>query len=108
MNCRDDRISSALSHEINSHRARLAPFFNGNAKPNPSVSFANDGTGFGKSYNVFDQFVENSAVRNESGATATYSSSPRIKHRSTFPRSPRKGRQRGCQHSELPGRAGLV
>lgn len=67
MNCRDGRISSALSHEINSQRARLAPFFNGNAKPNPSVSFANDGTGFGKSYNVFDQFVEHSAVCNEGG-----------------------------------------
>ncbi len=67
MDCRDGHISSALSHEINSHRARLAPFFNGNAKPNPSVSFANDGTGFGKSYNVFDQFVEHSAVRNEGG-----------------------------------------
>ncbi|WP_194790745.1 hypothetical protein [Pseudomonas sp. UFMG81] len=63
----DGRISAALSHEINSHRACLAPFFDGNAKPNPSVSFANDGTGFGKSYNVFDQFVEHSAVRNESG-----------------------------------------
>ncbi|MGF6457863.1 hypothetical protein [Pseudomonas frederiksbergensis] len=63
----DGRISAALSHEINSHRARLAPFFDGIAKPNPSVSFANDGTGFGKSYNVFDQFVEHSAVRNESG-----------------------------------------
>ena len=63
----DGRISAALSHEINSHRARLAPFFNGNTKPNPSVSFANDGTGFGKSYNVFDQFVEKSADRNASG-----------------------------------------
>lgn len=63
----DGRISAALSHEINSHRARLAPFFDGNAKPNPSVSFANDGTGFGKSYNVFDQFVEHCTVRNESG-----------------------------------------
>ncbi|MBK4991962.1 hypothetical protein IAE39_000136 [Pseudomonas sp. S37] len=61
------RISAGLSQEINSHRARLAPFFNGNAKSNPSVSFANDGTGFGKSYNVFDQFVEHSAVRNDSG-----------------------------------------
>lgn len=67
MDARDGRISASLSHEINSHRARLAPFFNGNAKPNPSVSFANDGTGFGKSYNVFDQFVEHSAVRDEGG-----------------------------------------
>ncbi|MGH8420170.1 MAG: hypothetical protein ACRER8_23320 [Pseudomonas sp.] len=67
MNSKDGSISAALSDEINSHRARLAPFFNGNAKPNPSVSFANDGTGFGKSYNVFDQFVEHSAIRSELG-----------------------------------------
>lgn len=67
MNAKDGRISAALSQEINSHRARLAPFFNGNAKRNPSVSFANDGTGFGKSYNVFDQFVEHCAVRGDEG-----------------------------------------
>jgi hypothetical protein len=67
MDAKDGRINAALNHEINSHRARLAPFFDGNVKLNPSVSFANDGTGFGKSYNVFDQFVEHSAVRNESG-----------------------------------------
>lgn len=67
MDAKDGRISSALSQEINSHRTRLAPFFNGNAKPNPSFSFANDGTGFGKSYNVFDQFVEHSAVRDAGG-----------------------------------------
>ena len=60
-------ISTELSGEINSHRGRLAPFFNGHAKPNPSVSFANDGTGFGKSFNVFDQFIEHSAVRGEGG-----------------------------------------
>jgi hypothetical protein len=64
---RKGAISAELSYEINSHRARLAPFFNGHAKPNPSVSFANDGTGFGKSYNVFDQFIEHSAVRSEGG-----------------------------------------
>ncbi|MFJ3009214.1 hypothetical protein [Pseudomonas fluorescens] len=63
----DGRISAELSAEINSHRARLAPFFDGNAKPNPSLSFANDGTGFGKSYNVFDQFVTHAAERNERG-----------------------------------------
>lgn len=67
MNTRKGRISAALSDEINSHRARLAPFFNGNAKPNPSVSFANDGTGFGKSYNVFDQFIEHAEERDELG-----------------------------------------
>ncbi|GAC1036056.1 hypothetical protein thsps117_08130 [Pseudomonas sp. No.117] len=60
-------VSAALSDEINSHRAKLAPFFNGHAKPNPSVSFANDGTGFGKSYNVFDQFIEHAAVRGKRG-----------------------------------------
>ncbi len=60
-------VSVELSDEINSHRARLAPFFNGQAKPNPSVSFANDGTGFGKSYNVFDQFIEHAALRGERG-----------------------------------------
>jgi len=64
---RKGTISAGLSDEINSHRARLAPFFNGHAKPNPSVSFANDGTGFGKSYNVFDQFIEHAAVRGERG-----------------------------------------
>ncbi|WP_164446278.1 hypothetical protein, partial [Pseudomonas viridiflava] len=67
MNSKDGSISTALSDEINSHRARLAPFFNGNDKPNPSVSFANDGTGFGKSYNVFDQFIEHSTERSERG-----------------------------------------
>jgi hypothetical protein len=60
-------ISAELSDEINSHRRRLAPFFNGHAKPNPSVSFANDGTGFGKSYNVFEQFIEHAEVRSERG-----------------------------------------
>lgn len=60
-------ISAALNDEINSFRSRLAPFFNANAKPNPSISFANDGTGFGKSYNVFDQFVEHSNERNGRG-----------------------------------------
>lgn len=64
---RKGAISAGLSDEINSHRARLAPFFNGHAKPNPSVSFANDGTGFGKSYNVFDQFIEHAAERGERG-----------------------------------------
>ncbi|QVI84692.1 hypothetical protein [Pseudomonas viridiflava] len=67
MNSKDGSISTALSDEINSHRTRLAPFFNGNDKPNPSVSFANDGTGFGKSYNVFDQFIEHSTERSERG-----------------------------------------
>ncbi|MBB4867150.1 hypothetical protein HNP46_006061 [Pseudomonas nitritireducens] len=64
---RKGKLSDELSREINSHRARLAPFFNGNAKPNPSVSFANDGTGFGKSYNVFDQFIEHASERNDQG-----------------------------------------
>ncbi|MFK0094665.1 hypothetical protein [Pseudomonas sp. NPDC090592] len=68
MDAKNGRISAALSHDINSHRARLAPFFNGDAKNNPSVSFANDGTGFGKSYNVFDQFVEHATAPDESGA----------------------------------------
>lgn len=60
-------LSAILSDEINSHRARLAPFFNAQAKPNPSVSFANDGTGFGKSYNVFDQFIDHATTQGASG-----------------------------------------
>lgn len=64
---RKGAISKALNAAINSHRARLAPFFNGYAKPNPSISFANDGTGFGKSYNVFDQYIEHSAERGAEG-----------------------------------------
>ncbi|QLF94897.1 hypothetical protein HW090_17600 [Pseudomonas sp. ABC1] len=67
MSLLDGSIPAELRNEINSHRAKLAAFFNGNAKANPSVSFANDGTGFGKSYNVFDQFVEHSAERCERG-----------------------------------------
>lgn len=51
-------ISTDLQEHINRHRAALAPFFNAATKPNPSISFANDGTGFGKSFNVFDQFIE--------------------------------------------------
>lgn len=30
-------VSAALSDEINSHRARLAPFFNGHAKPKETL-----------------------------------------------------------------------
>lgn len=64
---RKGAISAALNDAINSHRTRLAPFFNGHAKPNPSISFANDGTGFGKSYNLFDLYIEHSAERGTEG-----------------------------------------
>lgn len=52
-------IPEALKNEINGHRLALSQFFNGAGSGFKSASFANEGTGFGKSYNVIREFVIN-------------------------------------------------
>lgn len=52
-------IPVALKNEINSHRLGLSSFFNGAGNGFGAACFANEGTGFGKSYNVIREFIIN-------------------------------------------------
>jgi hypothetical protein len=56
-------IPEALKNEINTQRLALSSFFNGAARMFPSCSFANEGTGFGKSYNVIREYLVNTPIQ---------------------------------------------
>lgn len=55
----DKKIPDELSKNINSIREDISKIYNPYTIDQPRIIFSNDGTGFGKSYGVFDQFISN-------------------------------------------------
>lgn len=56
---KERKIPETLKKEINAARAKVSEIYNPYKSNKPRVIFSNDGTGFGKSYGVFDQFISN-------------------------------------------------
>lgn len=55
----DKKIDSELKSQINELREQNSYIYNPYNPKDSNIKFINDGTGFGKSYGVFDQFIKN-------------------------------------------------
>lgn len=62
---KERKIPDTLKKEINSERAKISEIYNPYKSNQSRIIFSNDGTGFGKSYGVFDQFITNAGKTKE-------------------------------------------
>jgi len=66
INLNKKRLSSDEKAKINKIRSDVSYIYNSHDKNNPSITYSNDGTGSGKSYGVFNSYIQETEVTDTS------------------------------------------